>query len=82
MADMSAVKAALEKVLALVNQSDVAGLPSMQAPAAPAEAAPPDAGAPPEAAAAAPCADCAAGTCSNPEHMSDEDADALAASLQ
>jgi hypothetical protein len=42
--------------------------------------------APPEEAAAAPpgdesCPECAAGTCDNPEHMGDEDAAGLLASL-
>ena len=82
MDNKEAIAAALQKVLALVNGADVGGLPSLKKPAAVVAVAEPDADDADEAAATAECADCKAGTCTNPEHMSDEDADALAASLK
>lgn len=80
MADMQAVKRALAEALSLVDKADVAGLRARRGPAH-TEPDADEAGGPPDGD-ADDCAECAAGTCTNPDHMKEDDAAGLEAMLE
>lgn len=83
MADMSAVKRALSQALALVDKADVAGLMGRrgggmgQGKGGPVSVEV-EMGGEGEGEGGEECPECKAGTCTNPEHMTSEDAEGMA----
>lgn len=79
MADMNAVKRALSQALALVDKADVQGLKGRrgmgQGGPVSVEV---EMGGEGEGEGGEECPECKAGTCTNPEHMTSEDAEGMA----